>query len=48
MGIREEVYLKAVPMLGFDHKCADRTNAYWLAVDSGSNCTGVVAALSHH
>jgi len=35
-------------MLGFDHKCANRTNAYWLAVDSGSNCTGVVAALSHH
>jgi len=47
MGIREEVYLKAVPMLEFDHKCA-RTNAYWLAVGSGSDCTGVVAALSHH
>jgi len=47
MGIREEVYFEGGPMLRFDHKCADRTNAYWLA-GSGSDCTGVVAALSHH
>jgi len=49
MGIREEVYFEGGPHVGFDHKCADRTNvAYWLAVGSGSDCTALWLRLSHH